>query len=61
MASTEQEKAAKTSHTHLVMVIVVVGFAISVSILVVSLRLWCRRVMKLVYWDDLAAVISMVG
>ncbi|KAI6754134.1 hypothetical protein HG530_013310 [Fusarium avenaceum] len=60
MASTEQENAAKTSHTHLVMVILVVAFAISVSILVVSLRLWCRRAMKLVYWDDLAAVMSML-
>jgi hypothetical protein len=61
MASTEQEKAAKDSYTHLVMVIVVVAFAISVSILVVSLRLWCRRVMKLIYWDDGAAVMAMVG
>ncbi|KAF5002360.1 hypothetical protein FGRMN_371 [Fusarium graminum] len=59
MALSEQYQAARDAHTHLVMVIVVVVFSMITSITAVSLRLSCRRSIKVFYWDDAAAAMAM--
>ncbi|KAF5662540.1 acriflavine sensitivity control acr-2 [Fusarium heterosporum] len=60
MTLSKQYEAARDAHTHLVMVIVVIVFSIITSISAVSLRLWCRRSIKVFYWDDAAAVMAMI-
>ena len=56
-----QEATAKASHTHLVTVVSVVISTLSISVLVVGLRLWCRRVIGALGLDDLTAVLGLVS
>lgn len=58
-APSEQE--AQTTGDRLIVVLVVVVFAVMTSLLAVGLRIWCRRKMRALGWDDLAAVMTLVS
>ena len=54
------EQDAQTAWDHLIIVLVVVVFAVMTSLLAVGLRLWCRRKIRGLGWDDFAAVMTCV-
>ena len=55
------EQDAQTAGDHLIIVLVVVVFAVMTSLLAVGLRLWCRRKIRALGWDDFAAVMTCVS
>ncbi|CAG7566427.1 unnamed protein product [Fusarium equiseti] len=56
-APSEQE--AQTTGDRLIVVLVVVVFAVMTSLLAVGLRIWCRRKMRALGWDDFAAAMTL--
>ncbi|RBR24407.1 uncharacterized protein FIESC28_02897 [Fusarium coffeatum] len=52
------EQDAQTTGDRLIIVLLVVVFAVMTSLLAVGLRLWCRRKIRALGWDDFAAVMT---